>query len=181
MKIYLVLTATSSLLSKTIKLYTGASYNHASIALSPDLNDLTSFGRKDLNNPFIGGFVKEDISHAFFLNAHCSIYTCDVTLREYTHLQRELRYYHQQQDFFRYNFIGLIALAVNVNYKRDYAFFCSEFIATLLEDCHIHQFDKTPNLVTPQDLQESTIFKPLYTGTIKNYLANVSFPLYEYV
>lgn len=181
MKIYLVLTATSSLLSKTIKLYTGASYNHASIALSPDLNDLTSFGRKDINNPFIGGFVKEDISHAFFLNAHCSIYTCEVTLEEYTHLQTELAYYHQLQDFFRYNFLGLLALAVNVNYKREHAFFCSEFIATLLEDCEIYQFDKSPNLVTPQDLQASSIFKPLYTGTIKNYLSTASTQIYHYV
>lgn len=181
MKIYLVLTATSSLLSKTIKLYTGANYNHASIALSSDLNDLTSFGRKDINNPFIGGFVKEDISHAFFLDAQCSIYTCEVSPKEYAHLKRELDYYHQQQDFFRYNFLGLLALAVNVNYKRDHSFFCSEFIATLLEECQIYQFDKSPNLVTPQDLQASIIFKPIYTGTIKNYLVKNHIPLYDYV
>lgn len=170
MHLYLVLTATSSLLSKTIKLYTRASYNHASIALMPSLNDLASFGRKDLNNPFIGGFVREDISHDFFLSARCSIYSCEITLDEYKHIQEQINYFHQHKEDLRYNLLGLITLAVNIDYQRNRAFFCSEFIATILEDSGLYEFSKKPHMVTPKDLQELAIFTHIYTGTISNYL-----------
>lgn len=35
--------------------------NHVSIALDRELTEVYSFGRKQPDNPFIGGFVKEDI------------------------------------------------------------------------------------------------------------------------
>lgn len=173
MRVYLVLTATSSLLSKTIKLYTKASYNHASIALTPDLDDLSSFGRKEMQNPFIGGFVKEDISHEFFLNARCTIYSCRISFDEYLKIKQELNYFHQNKEQLRYNLLGLIALAVKIDYQRTNAFFCSEFIATVLENSGIYHFNKKPHMITPQDLQRLPNFTHIYTGTISNYLHNV--------
>ncbi|MGX7418622.1 hypothetical protein ACWOFR_07425 [Carnobacterium gallinarum] len=173
MQLYLVLTATSSLLSKTIKLYTKASYNHASIALTPNLDDLSSFGRKEMHNPFIGGFVTEDISHEFFLNARCTIYSCELSFEEYHQIKEQLDYFHQNKEQLRYNLLGLIALAVKIDYQRNHAFFCSEFIATILTDSGVYQFSKKPHMVTPQDLQNLKIFTHIYTGTISNYLLQI--------
>lgn len=45
-KIYLLFTNTRTLFTRTIRLYTKADYNHASIALDPNFNETYSFGRK---------------------------------------------------------------------------------------------------------------------------------------
>ena len=58
-KVYIVLAHTGTILSRIIKIVTGAEYTHASIALDEDLDKMYSFGRKYSYIAFIGGFVKE--------------------------------------------------------------------------------------------------------------------------
>ena len=65
-KIYIVLTQTGTLLSRTVKLWTGKKYNHVSIALDEKLEQLYSFGRVYPNIAFIGGFVHEGINTGTF-------------------------------------------------------------------------------------------------------------------
>ena len=65
-KIYLVLTHTGTSLSELIRRHTGNTYNHISIALREDLNEMYSFGRL---NPYIffwGGFVIENPKQGTF-------------------------------------------------------------------------------------------------------------------
>ena len=45
-KIYIVLAHTGTLLSRIIKMKTGAEYTHSSIALDENLDEMYSFGRK---------------------------------------------------------------------------------------------------------------------------------------
>ena len=67
-KVYILLTDTGSLLTKLIKLYTKKPYNHASISFDFELSEVYSFGRKKVENPFHGGFVKEKIYRKGYLN-----------------------------------------------------------------------------------------------------------------
>ena len=53
-KVYIVLTQTGTILSRAVKLYTGKQYNHASIALDEELEELYSFGRVNPYNAFVG-------------------------------------------------------------------------------------------------------------------------------
>ena len=50
-EIYLLLTDTGSILTRTIKLFTRKKYNHISLAFDAVLEDTFSFGRKKANNP----------------------------------------------------------------------------------------------------------------------------------
>ena len=45
-KVYILLTDTGTLFTKSIKTYTKAPYNHASISFDVGLEELYSFGRK---------------------------------------------------------------------------------------------------------------------------------------
>ena len=65
-KIYIVLTQTGTLLSRVLKRLTGAKYNHVSIALDEEFNEMYSFGRINPYNPFWGGFVKESPTSGTF-------------------------------------------------------------------------------------------------------------------
>lgn len=79
--IYLVMSQTGSMLSRTIKLISGKSYNHISISLSDDLNYMYFFGRKYPYNPFIGRLVVEGADIGTFLRFKdmvCRVIKVDV-------------------------------------------------------------------------------------------------------
>lgn len=78
-KVFLLLTDTGTLFTKMIKYYTKKTYNHASTSFDPHLMNVYSFGRKSARNPFVGGFVKEDIQAGLFEQARCAIYCCEVS------------------------------------------------------------------------------------------------------
>lgn len=171
MKIYLIYTASRSVLSRTIKLYTKEDYNHVSIAFDKSLTETYSFGRKKISNPFIGGFVKEDFNDPFFLTAHCEIYSITLTTEQYLLLRQQLAYFINNQPLLRYNLLGLLAITANVKFHRENAFFCSEFVATLLTKSRIASFSKELVFVTPQDILRTCSLEREYHGTVKGYLA----------
>ena len=57
--IYVILSQTGTMFSRVLKFFTHAEYNHASISLTPTLEQMFSFGRLNPRNPFVGGFVEE--------------------------------------------------------------------------------------------------------------------------
>lgn len=74
-----------------IKLYTKKDYNHASLSFDSDLVDLHSFGRKSPGNPFIGGFVKENIREKLHNQATCAVYAWSVTRDQFQKMNRCIR------------------------------------------------------------------------------------------
>src|SRR6185437_3323434 len=111
--IYIVLTDTGTLLSKAIGLYTKNDLNHTSIAFDEQLNEMYSFGRKHRNNPFVGGFVRENAKEGIFRDANCAIFTCKVRESEYDKMRNKIRLIEQDKELYKYNFIGLFGVAVN--------------------------------------------------------------------
>lgn len=83
--VYILLTDTGTLFTKSIKKYTKAPYNHASIAFDPTLKEMYSFGRKNPSNPINGGFVKEDVytgTYSKYPDTTCVIYKLEVSNRD---------------------------------------------------------------------------------------------------
>ena len=63
---YIVLSQSGSFISRALKLYTRAEYNHVSLALDSELEKMYSFGRRYAFSPFPGGFVSESVSFGTF-------------------------------------------------------------------------------------------------------------------
>lgn len=167
--VYILFTDTGTLFTKTIKLYTGEPYNHASISFDENLEKLYSFGRKSPKNPFIGGFVKENIETGLFKNATCAVYRLTVTETEYDSMRQYIKEIDAQKENYRYNFIGLFAIIFNRQLEREYAFFCSEFVASVLKQSGSIDFKMPISLVTPHDLQVVENLDLVYQGKLKNY------------
>ena len=89
-KIYIVLTFTGTMLSRVVHIYTKQEFYHSSLSLDKDLNEMYSFGRYWAYNPFIGGFVKEEIDSGTFK-------------RFYKLIEIDL-----PQDYKKYTFAGFI-------------------------------------------------------------------------
>lgn len=170
MWVYIVLTDTGTWFTKLIKCFTRSPLNHASISFSKNLKETFSFGRKRANNPFIGGFVKEDLNSKLFRNATCAIYRCHVSAVAFEKMQNAIRQMEDQKQNFKYNFLGLFGVIFNKEIKREKAFFCSQFVATILQNGGVKVNSKPANLIRPCDLAESEVTHQVYAGQLHTYL-----------
>ncbi|WP_087974394.1 hypothetical protein [Oceanobacillus rekensis] len=168
-KVYIVLTDTGTLFTKMIKFYTRKPYNHASISCDADLSEVYSFGRKKPNNPFIGGFVRENFKTGLFKQSRAAIYCCTVSDHQLQKANDYIKRIEKQKDQFRYNFLGLFGVILNKPVKRKNAYFCSQFVATVLKECDIIEFPKPLSLVMPHDLQEAEDFQLVYQGKLAHF------------
>lgn len=169
-KIYIVLTYTGTILSKIIKYYTKAEYSHVSIALDENLNKMYSFGRLNAYNPFVAGFVREGINFGTFKrfkNTKASIYSVDLTNEQYKKLKRILKKICKRKDIYKFNLIGLLAVAFKKKIKRNNYFYCSEFIKYLIEESKIEL--KLPDLVKPNDFKNIDGLTLTYNGVLRDY------------
>lgn len=169
-KIYILLTDTGTILTRLIKSYTKKPYNHASIAFDAELIEVYSFGRKTAKNPFIGGFVKEDIHSVLFRQADCAIYSLSITNDEFQKMYRYIQEIASKKENYRYNFIGLFGVLFKKPIKRKNAFFCSQFVASVLKESKFIDFEeKDLSLVKPSDLTYSANFQLVFKGRLKDY------------
>ena len=170
MEVYIVLTNTRTLFTRLIKLFTKQPLNHASISFSKDLYSTFSFGRKKANNPFIGGFVKEDLAGQLFKYADCAIYSCSVSRMQYELMRRFVQQIEINQYSYKYNFIGLLGVLLNRKIDNKKSFFCSQFVAAVLKRGGITIENKPESLIKPSDFMDSEDFQLLYEGKLIKFL-----------
>lgn len=172
-KLYLVLTHTGTLFSRTIRLYTRSKYTHVSLSLHPNLDTLYSFGRKKTHNPFIGGFVTERRNQGVYLhcrNTLCEVYEIEVDEFKYYQVQNIIAGFKLRQDNLKYNTLGLITMLFGRGYRRQNYYFCSQFVAEVLEQAGIIKFNKPPYLVKPGDFwAKKEQFTLIYRGLLRKY------------
>lgn len=168
-KIYILLTDTGTLFTRTIKLFTKKPYNHASIAFDEELKEIYSFGRKRPQNPFIGGFVRENINEGLFRHARCAVYSLSVTKNEYERMYSYIKQIEAKRHLYKYNFIGLFWVMFNKTLERDRAFFCSQFVASVLLEGKVANFGKSVSLVRPYDLLKIPNLQLVYEGILAHY------------
>jgi len=174
--IYILLTYSGSLLSKCIYVYTKEPYTHVSIALDSSLKELYSFGRLHPSNPIFAGFVKEDIingTYARFPKTRCALYSLEISDFQYYRLKKELYKFKQNGDKYGYNLLGLFGVVLNVPIQRRYNYFCSQFVATLLDNSGINMFHKPNGLVSPRDFRECRKLKLIYEGMLRSYSSDL--------
>lgn len=168
-KVYILLTDTGTLFTKLIKLYTKRPFNHASLSFDPELLEVYSFGRKKVENPFHGGFVKEDVRIDLFKRADCAIYSFTVPEDELKKMESYVKNMEEHKELYGYNFLGLFGFLLNKPIKRKNVFFCSQFVASVLKECDSLKFEKPTSLIAPSDFQNVTNFKLVYEGKLKDY------------
>lgn len=170
--IYVLLTNTGTVLNSTIKQFTQAPYNHASISLDPFLEEMYSFGRKKATNPIWAGFVKEDITtgvYSYFPNTTCALYKLPVTITQREIINNKISEFSENEMIYSYNLIGLFGVLFNISYNRKNAYFCSEFVSEVLTDSKVINFNKATNLITPEDFRINFTDFLIYEGPLFEY------------
>lgn len=169
-QIYILLTDTGTILTRLIKWYTGDPLNHASLVLDCELKEIYSFGRKFPSNPFVGGFVEENLEGRLFGKATCALYRVSVNAPVYKRMRRRIEGMRRHRDQYKYNFLGLLGVMLNFRLERKDAYFCSQFVASVFEENGFPLADKPAALVTPGDLAMSPALQLVYQGSVRHLL-----------
>ncbi|MCM3781606.1 hypothetical protein M3231_01350 [Neobacillus mesonae] len=170
--IYVLLTDTDTLLAKTIKWFTNAPYNHVSIVFDEKLDEVYSFGRINPRNPLIAGFIREDVyygTYRFFYDTRCQLLQIDVSVTEYSQIKNVIQKFIDNKDRFSYNLLGLVGVAVQYPIHQRNKYFCSQFVAEVLEKSGLKLWSLPPALITPYDFAMHPRFKLVYEGKLFDY------------
>lgn len=171
-EIKVVLTQTNTVISKTLKAFSKKPYNHISISFEDDCSTMFSFGRKVMWFPLIGGFVKENINSGVFKmhpETKCKIYKFEVTDEDYDIITMRLNNFLSQPDKYRYSFLNVFLIRLNIPYQREYHYVCSSFVSYLLEG--IIPFKKEISLVIPDDYNSLNLHE-VFEGRLLEYVNN---------
>jgi len=155
---------------------TGQSLNHVSIGFDDELTEVYSFGRIQPKNPFSGGFVREDIHSEFLRNSQSEIYSFELTKFECEKILEHIREIEANKGNYRYNFIGLIGVLLQIEIRRKHAFFCSEFVATVVSDVDSIKLQKPSCFVTPSDIRSQIDMELIYRGKLGDYHTDAIIP-----
>ena len=169
-KIYIILTHTGTLLSKVIKSYTKCEFSHVSISLDIDFKQMYSFGRLNPYNPFVGGFIHEYIDKGTFkrfYNTKAKIYYLEVTEKQYEKIKETIEKIKKNKKIYKFNIIGLFAAGFNKNIKREYSFYCAEFVKYVIEKAKIKT--ELPEPVKPENFKEMLGLQEIYNGLLRQY------------
>lgn len=170
-KIYIVLTQTGTLLSRTIKLCTGKQYNHVSIALDEDLEQLYSFGRINPYNAFIGGFVHEGIDKGTFkrfYRTETQVFGKTITDEQYEKLKINIENIEKNKHKYRFNLTGLALAGIHKDYSPVNKFFCSQFVRHVM-NCSGIDTSVIPDIPQPEDFKKLEGMELIYDGQLRFY------------
>lgn len=170
--IYVVLSDTGSVLTRLIGFYTKSKYNHCSISFDPEFKTLYSFGRKQPRNPFMGGFVEESFyagTFKRFSNTTCLVLKMEVDNDSYIQIKKNIDFFKENMNEYHYNFIGLFGAAVGKQISRQNGYYCSHFVAKVIEEADVKLWDTPAFLVKPEDFGNHENFQIVYEGKMSEF------------
>ncbi len=170
-KVYIVLSQTGTVLSRILKLYTHAPYNHSSIALSKDLDVMYSFGRLNPYNPFVGGFVQESASFGTFKrfkNTRVMVIEAEVTPEAHAGLCTHIRSMLNTRTEYHYNYLGLFLAAIRIRRAKRNCYYCSEFVKAMAVRAGVEGAETIPAIVKPMHLLRVP-HRTVYVGKLRDY------------
>ncbi|GMQ55809.1 hypothetical protein AN1V17_02010 [Vallitalea sediminicola] len=178
---YIMLSDTGSVLNRLIKIYTKIPYNHVSVALDEDLNEMYSFGRKFPRNPLIGGFVREYIdkgTYARFKNTTCLVCKMEITKEQYDKLIKNINHFKKRKRRYYYNIFGIFTVMLHIPVKIPYGYVCTHFVSHVYERSGVKLFNKRSTLVSTVDFYYLNKFKlnKVYEGKLSEFCHEKEFP-----
>jgi len=172
MEIYIVLSKTGTLFSRALAFFAHSKYIHTSISFDAQLRQMYSFGRLRPNNPFIGGFIEEDIRlgvYQFSQFNECKVYRMEITPDQYKQLRKEIDVFVEHASKFKYNLLGLLGLKFKISYLRKHHYFCSQFVSELMVKINVLDHTIRPEWMSPPELIELLDIDLVYEGFVSDY------------
>ena len=163
--VYILLTRSGTWFSRLIHFATRDDYTHASIGLDGPAGPFYSFARKHERFALPAGLVKERVTDRRRADP-CCLYELTVSQETYSQLRRRLSCMYAQREEYHYSVLGTLACWFNLPLQRRHHYFCSQFVAELLQDCGAAELPKPPALLRPSDLCRVNGLRAVHQGCI---------------
>ncbi len=166
--LYLVLTRSSSIVSKIIHAITDADYTHIALAFDKELSCLYSSGRKNGKTMFPAGPCRESFKNDLYQSGRvpCKVYELPVSDEVYDLAKQEVEDILKNADEYHYNIIGLLLCRMQISLNREHHFFCSQFVSEVLERSNALNLPKASSLMSPSDYMKLPQLKCCFEGYI---------------
>ena len=168
--IYLLLTRTQSCVSKVVHKITKDPYTHASLAFDPSLSEFFSSTRKNGKTMFPAGPCREYLGRGFFARygkTPCALFTLDVEDEVYDKAYNECLSFANNSRLYKFNALGLMSCRFGKPLYRKNKYFCSQFVAEILNRANAVKLPKESGLIRPSDYLTVPEFKCVFKGDIK--------------
>lgn len=177
--IYILLTRTQSILSRTVHLMTLDTYTHAAIAFDQDLHVLYSSARWDGSTMFPCGPCREYLHKGFYARYEtpCAVYELHVEDEVYERAKEEVANIISNQQQYHFNIIGLMLCRLHIPFRRKNYFFCSQFVGEILRRSGALELPRDPSLIRPSDYTRLPQLKfrcQGYTSQVRRMLSEVT-------
>lgn len=172
--IYILLTRSGTFLSNLVYFFTGDPFTHASISFDPSLQPLYSSARKNGETMFPAGPCREYFHRGFYQKHRhipCALYALDVSQEHFDQALQEVRRIINHSDEYRFNILGLLLCRLNIPMRRSKKFFCSQFVAEILQRSDSLPLPKVPSLMRPMDYARLPQANCLYRGSLRDLVA----------
>lgn len=169
----MVVSDSGSRVSKMLRWFTKAKYNHVSLALDESLQEMYSFGRRWKYYAFYGGFVKETAYMGVFgayPNTDIVLIPFDVTETQYQAICAYVQGMYQRRKSYKYSWLGLFMVLFRKQLKRKRHYYCSEFVRDILVRFSVAKEEDFPTVITPNDFLHIFGDKKTYVGKYRDYL-----------
>ena len=167
--LYIVLSRTSSILSRIITRATGDRFSHVSLSLDDNINEMYSFGRIYAYTPLIGGFVRESLKFGTmkrFRTAEVVILRVPITNEKWEEIENFIETMYRERKKYHYSFRGAYKAWHGIPFHRENYFYCSEFVRFLLEKFSLIDKDEYGDVVRPYDFLKLRRGEKVYQGRL---------------
>lgn len=160
-RLYVLLTRFPGPDSTAMKCWTRFPYTHASVGLEEDLNTFYSF--------VVKGFIVEDISRYNKPGREpfpCALYELEVPDAVYQKAKLIIRKFITNRANLHYNTLGMLLSLIKIPSRRQGYYFCSHFVAELLQRCDAARLNKRSTLYLPKDCSKLGGLKLIFQGDL---------------
>ena len=168
-KLLIVLTRLPDFGSRIIGFITRSHYTHASIALEEDPSSFYSFTLKGFRIEHPKGLLGSN--HVPF---PCRIYSIDVPESIYQKAKRIIGTFTVNKEKYHYSVAGIILALFHIPLSISRQFYCSHFVADILERSGAMNLQKQSCLYMPCDLQRLKGLSLCFAGTIQGYAMSLA-------
>lgn len=169
--IYLIVAQTGTKPAKFFRFFTRKPYNHVSLSGDINLSEMYSFCRTYTPFPLPATFNREIVGKGTlgqFDFIPCEIYRIAVTDEQKEMYNMIIRHFANNRNIYSYNLLGLVAVYLNIQWKREHSFVCSQFVAYTMDKIGI-KLEKPFCLYKPDDFRNFPSAQLIYSGELNHF------------
>lgn len=146
--------------SRLVGLFSGFGCTHVSISLDGDDEYFYAFNTK--------GFRKEYPRKHKNRTKENTCLRLKVTEKQYNMLKNRIKKFERKQKYYSYDYWGIFLCMMRLHRNAKRKYFCSSFMAELLEKARVVELKKQSTRYLPYQLQSELMLCPLLIGVAQN-------------